>query len=265
MTTQLKISVIGVGNVGFHVAQVLHSKGHCIVEVYSREAAKTSETAASVAAAPLRELAALNTDTDVVLIAVKDDAIAEVAAQLPALPPSVVVAHTSGTVPSQQLARFAQYGVFYPLQTFHRNSPPQWERIPFCICANNARSEAVLLQLASDISPLVYAIDDEQRKYLHLSAVFVNNFCNHLLSISYRICHEAQVPFEILQPLAQETIVKAFGTPPSDPALRQSGPASRRDYSTMARHETLLQQQSAALELYHLLSEHIMMRLQENR
>jgi hypothetical protein len=57
---------------------------------------------------------------------------------------------------------------------------------------------------------------------LHVAAVFVNNFTNHLYQIGNEICDENQIPFSILHPLITETAQKIMNLPP---ALAQTGPA----------------------------------------
>ena len=74
--------------------------------------------------------------------------------------------------------------------------------------SNKSKDYALLETLAKTLSKNVYAINSEQRKALHVAAVFVNNFTNHLFTIGKDFCESNQVPFEILQPLIQETVEK---------------------------------------------------------
>ena len=59
--------------------------------------------------------------------------------------------------------------------------------------------------MALKISQDVRVISSEQRKYIHLAAVFACNFTNHMYAISEKLLKEHGLPFDILQPLIQET------------------------------------------------------------
>jgi uncharacterized HAD superfamily protein len=80
--------------------------------------------------------------------------------------------------------------------------------------------------VAKVISDKAFAINSEQRKALHVAAVFVNNFTNHLYTIGNKICEENQVPFDILKPLILETAHKIMTISPNE---AQTGPAKRND------------------------------------
>ena len=72
---------------------------------------------------------------------------------------------------------------------------------------------------------------------LHLAAVFVNNFTNHMLVQGREIALKAGFSFEILSPLIQETIAKALELGPEN---SQTGPAVRNDKNTIEKHLELL-------------------------
>ena len=73
-----------------------------------------------------------------------------------------------------------------------------------------------------------------QRKKLHIAAVFVNNFVNHLYRIGEDICEANEIPFEILHPLITETAAKINKLSPKE---AQTGPAKRNDAKTIAAHK----------------------------
>src|SRR5690606_12433218 len=104
------------------------------------------------------------------------------------------------------------------------------------------------------ISEQVYQVDSEQRRALHLSAVFVNNFVNHLYHIGEQICKKNQLPFDILRPLIAETAAKITEMPPLE---AQTGPAKRCDNSTLLKHREQLTPHPLYLQLYDLLTEAI--------
>jgi predicted short-subunit dehydrogenase-like oxidoreductase (DUF2520 family) len=119
--------------------------------------------------------------------------------------------------------------------------------------AENQIDFNVLESVAKSISNAVFAISSEQRKALHVSAVFVNNFANHLYQIGQQICEEHQVPFEILKPLIQETAEKIKTL---NPAEAQTGPAKRNDSTTIEAHLKYLTNENQK-NIYKILTQSI--------
>jgi predicted short-subunit dehydrogenase-like oxidoreductase (DUF2520 family) len=191
---------------------------------------------------------------NIFIIAVPDDIVPEIA-QNAAFPPDATVCHTSGTLPLTVLKRFPKRGVFYPLQTFTKGRPLDLSAVPFCIEAADAGTEKQLSTLARSVSRSVHLMDSEQRKALHLGAVFAGNFTNHLLALSKRIAEENNLAFDLLKPLVAETVAKALAA--QDPATVQTGPAVRRDEQTIKRHLQALRKHALWRKIYRLLTESI--------
>jgi predicted short-subunit dehydrogenase-like oxidoreductase (DUF2520 family) len=225
----IKITLIGSGNVAQHLIKAFaKSELVEIAQVFSRK----KETLAS-----LIEFDKIVDDfqdlkeADLYIIAVTDNAITEVSVQLPFI--NQLVVHTSGTASIETLDDKNRKGVFYPLQTFSKNKDVDFSVIPICLEAENKFDFRVLDTVAKSISKAVFPINSEQRKALHVAAVFVNNFTNHLYQIGQEICEENKVPFEILKPLIQETADKINTLNPTD---AQTGPAKRNDSTTIEAH-----------------------------
>jgi predicted short-subunit dehydrogenase-like oxidoreductase (DUF2520 family) len=144
-------------------------------------------------------------------------------------------------------------GVFYPLQTFTKNKAVEFKTIPICLESENGTDYQVLDRVAKSISEKVFAINSQQRKALHVAAVFVNNFTNHLFQIGHEICRENQVPFEILNPLIVETVQKIMVLSPEE---AQTGPAKRNDTATIETHESFLSAGNY-LNIYKILTQSI--------
>lgn len=189
-------------------------------------------------------------EADVYLIAVKDDAIPEVSLALSHK--ESVVAHTSGAVSLTAIAA-ERKGVFYPLQTFTEGKKLDFKPIPLCIEGSSPEAILVLQKLAYCLSDNVQQIDSDQRKKLHLAAVFVNNFTNHLFGVGEEICLESQLSFDLLKPLIRETAEKVQSM---SPKLAQTGPARRGDQKSMQEHLKLLKNKNQ-IALYTLCSEAI--------
>lgn len=184
----------------------------------------------------------------ITIIAVSDDAIAEVSSKIK----NDFVVHTSGSVAMNDLKNSHRKGVFYMLQTFSKDKKVDFNVIPFCLEAESKEDYQLLEFLAKSIGKKIYAISSEQRKTLHVAAVFVNNFTNHLFKIGNDICNTNNVPFEILQPLIKETVLKIEKL---SPEKAQTGPAIRNDKKTIKNHLNLLDKNQQ--KIYKILTKSI--------
>jgi len=170
---------------------------------------------------------------DVTIVAVSDNAISEVSSKIT----NSFVVHTSGSVALEALKNTGTKGVFYPLQSFTKDKEVDFTRIPFCFEAENKDDLSKLETLVSILNGKIYHINSEQRKSIHVAAVFVNNFTNHMYTIADDICKQYNVPFEILTPLIEETSLKIKNLSPKE---AQTGPAKRNDTETIQNHLNLL-------------------------
>jgi predicted short-subunit dehydrogenase-like oxidoreductase (DUF2520 family) len=244
----IKVVILGGGNVAFHLTkQLLKNVSVKLIQVYNRNLNainylkhKTSITN------NLNELK----KADVYIIAISDNAISNFSSKLNL--PNKLVVHTSGSVEMNDLKSNSNKGVFYPLQSFSKNSNLNFSEIPICIEAENTEDFLVLEKIATSITTNCFKINSEQRKYLHVAAVFVNNFVNHLYHIGNEICVENRIPFKILQPLINETAAKVRELAPFH---SQTGPAKRNDTSTILKQQSLLTTNKQ--EIYTLLTKSI--------
>ncbi len=249
----MKVSIIGSGNVASHIAKALHHQKVVVQSIWSRHFENAKDLAHKVdakAVAIIPEI--INDGSDLVIISVKDDVIAELAQQLVGY--KGIVAHTSGAVDLNVLNNNEQFGVFYPLQTFSKQTELNFAEVPVCIEASNEEGSTILNQLATKITKNVYTVNSEKRKTLHLAAVFACNFPNYLYGVAQQLLAKDGLDFEIIRPLIKETAHKvqhAF------PANVQTGPAARNDTHTLGKHEGLLQDNPNWLAIYKLLSEQI--------
>ena len=252
----MKIVLLGAGNVGVHLGKHLFHLGYTIPVVYSRNIATANALALQINALAVNTLDAIPTNADLYLLAVADNAILKLANALAmrGINRGLVV-HTSGGTPTEPLgAFFHNFGSFYPLQSFSKEKIPDWSSIPICIHANTTAGIQLLEQIAQKCSPHVHLINDEQRAALHVAAVFVNNFTNHLYHIGETITKNYQVDFNLLKPLINETVVKiAQHTPRS----MQTGPAKRNDTKTIEKHLNMLHNHPDWQHLYKILTQSI--------
>ncbi|MDG1264414.1 MAG: DUF2520 domain-containing protein [Flavobacteriaceae bacterium] len=229
----IKIIILGAGNVGTHLFRNLNSsKQTKVVQWYNRSLDSINKHKKEVAVTnQIKDLR----EADVYLLALSDDVIPEMAKQLKDL--KGIIAHTAGSVPMSILSESNNYGVFYPLQTFSKNRDTDFKNIPICLEASNESSYQTLFKLASTLGNNINKINSEQRLGLHTAAVFVNNFTNHLYQLGNTICKEQNISFRLLQPLIKETAAKIESMTPKD---AQTGPALRKDYITLQKHQDQL-------------------------
>jgi len=247
-----KITIIGSGCVANAFAEVIYSKGYEIKEIVGRREMAVNTLAEKVhAKANLNDFSSMNKESDLYILAIKDDAIPLVCEEL-RLDKGILV-HTSGSMEIQVLSKSSsQYGVLYPLQTFARERHLDFSKIPLFVLANNAEPEQMLFAFASMLSGKVAKMTDDTRTTIHLSAVFANNFTNFLLTQSKSIMDERQLDFQILKPLVEETVEKAFDI---GPEFSQTGPAKRNDRNIIKKHLSMLNRDKK--KLYSLISEMI--------
>jgi predicted short-subunit dehydrogenase-like oxidoreductase (DUF2520 family) len=245
----IKVSIIGSGNLAHHLIQAFQSNSSIeLVQVVARNTKTVAHLLDSNRI--ISDYTQLQ-EADLYIIAVSDDSIAEVSTALPF--ENRLVAHTSGTVSINSLDHKNHRAVFYPLQSFSKDKIVNFKTIPLCIEAENKKDVPTLKLIANAISDAVYDINSEQRKALHVAAVFVNNFVNHLYLIGNEICDANAIPFAILKPLIQETANKVATL---SPKAAQTGPAKRNDISTIAAHQQFLTDENQAA-IYNLLTQSI--------
>jgi predicted short-subunit dehydrogenase-like oxidoreductase (DUF2520 family) len=250
-----RISIIGAGNVAWHLAQALENAGHTIKEVWSRSPENAARLVDHLYAAEVHDSLDFSlSEAEVFILSVSDAAASAVLEQL-MLPPNALLVHTSGALPLEILAPAANaYGVFYPLQTFSKGRAVNFQQVPFCLEAGDKESLKQLRKLAGSLSKQIYELNGAKRQVLHVAAVFACNFTNHLLRISEEILDEHEIEGALLHPLIAETIQKSMEI---GAAGAQTGPAVREDRSVLAAHLQQLEAQPAWAELYYLLSEDI--------
>jgi len=259
----MKISIIGTGNIAWHLGLILEDKRHAVLEVFGRDLLKAKQLASLFYnAQATNTLDFSESHAQVFILAVSDDAIKEVCSEL-LLPENAILVHTSGTRSLEELQQLmlmyhdlpVNCGVFYPLMTFTKGKKVDFIQIPFCIEATEVWVEKILVSIAQDISQVVYLVSSEERRKLHLAAVFSCNFTNHLMGIAKEMLDKEAIPFELLRPLINETLSKAFAS--NHPFEVQTGPAIRRDTGTIHQHLDQLKEQKKWLEIYEILTESI--------
>ena len=252
----MEVSFIGSGNLAWHLAAALDNTDYSVREVFSRHPANARALVERLYNAQIRStLDFSDSNSRIFIVAVPDDVLPDIVEDI-ILPQNTILVHTSGSRPLAVLqdagARYT--GVFYPLQTFSKKTKVDFGEIPVFIESDDRETEKTLLAMAKSISRKVFRISSEQRKALHIAAVFASNFTNHMLTISKAIMSKNNLQYEWLKPLIAETINKSLQIGP-EPA--QTGPARRGDLEILDAHMAFLEDDEAVAEIYRVISQHI--------
>lgn len=175
--------------------------------------------------------------TNIIIVAVPDHRLKNVLDIISCSPDTLIV-HTAGSFGIDVFpVHIQRRGIFYPLQTFSKERKVVFKDLPFLLESSDKKSCAVLKELAESIKGKVYFADYEHRRMLHIAAVFVCNFTNHMFTIGGEIALKAGFSYEVLEPLVKETVLKAMDI---GPEKSQTGPAVRNDQNTIGKHLELL-------------------------
>lgn len=260
MRVVYKITLIGSGNVATNLALAFEQAGHQVIQVWSR-----TKVNAETLSSKLKECTAtasldLQSNTsDIFILSVPDDCVDSVIRHIK-LPKAACLAHTSGTVPLGKLeehSRIANLGVFYPLQTFLKEDPQSLSEVPVLLESSSSHMMRIMQSLGESVSQQVLEMSSEDRKTLHVAAVFASNFTNHILYAAEEVLSSINRDIGILKPLTQRTIHNIFSR---GVAESLTGPAKRGDRKTIHEHETILDQNPALKRLYKEITNQIEIR-----
>ena len=249
----MNIVIIGTGNTATVLGKKFKEAGHHIVQVFGRDASAASKLAYQFDTESTNYWSVIRKNADFYLVAVADDAIAEVAKHVHV--PGKLVAHTAASVAKDVLKTMSHhYGVFYPLQSL-RKDVDELPDIPVFIDASDEGTGKKLEQLARSISrEKVIVAGDKERLKLHVAAVIVSNFTNHLYKLAEDYCKREGLDFKQLLPLIEETAQRLKTISPSD---AQTGPAIRHDQPTIEQHLIVLEKYPHLKKIYEVMTESI--------
>lgn len=243
-------NIIGTGNTAWFFATKLYAAGHVCNGVYGRDINKATTLANTIDTKPYLLEIGVPDNADICILAVSDNAIMEVCSKLQ-FSDSILI-HTAGALPIDILSNAAlKYGVLWPVYSITKEQLPDTRNIPVVFEASDLDVRQTLYEIGRSFTDNLYDADSEKRRWLHLTAVFSNNFTNHLFSIAEKICVEQDIPFSILLPIIQQTVERLQN---SSPFALQTGPAKRNDSKTQETHLDLLKLNTHWQEVYRAIS-----------
>ncbi len=247
----IKVAIIGSGKLAQNLLRACCQGEFEVTALWARNTQKAEELAQAFKVPIADSLQAASVQTDMVFLAISDNAIEVIAREINT---QAIVVHCSGILPATILRKHANYGVFWPIQTFSEHRILNFKDIPIAIEASDEENKRILEVVADTLGQKAIMVSQTQRQNLHLSAVFVNNFSNHLFVLMQDFLGRNQLSFDNLLPLILETAEKLKVL---SPAEAQTGPASRGDENSLEIHRKIMANEPKLLDIYNLISKSI--------
>ena len=249
----MNVTFIGSGNCAMVLARLCRQKGQHVKQIISRNEISGSALAEETGASYINMTGIPDMNTDLVIIALSDNALYKALAGFNF--GNIPVVHTGGSASVQVLENVSKnIGVFYPLQSLSRDNM-KIPSIPFIIEAGNPEMLVFLKGFALTLGDHAEEMSEEKRLRLHAAAVIVNNFTNYLYGVAKTFCDSEQLDFNLLKPLILETAERIMHHSPLDV---QTGPAVRKDNVTLDKHLRLLNDYPKLRTMYMRLTDGIM-------
>ncbi|MEP7107805.1 MAG: DUF2520 domain-containing protein [Ferruginibacter sp.] len=250
----MRVVIIGAGNVASVFGRLIKKANHEIIQVVSRNITNARVLANELDAAFSNDPAILDTSADLYVVAMADAALNEIHESY--FLGDKLIVHTAGSVSRDILKSVSvNYGVIYPLQSLRKESLELSRDIPLLIDGISEEVISMIEKFALTLSSKVTRVNDEQRLKLHVAAVIVSNFTNHMYTLAAGYCYEEGLDFKMLQPLIEETALRLRY---HDPGEMQTGPAARKDRMTLDKHLQVLSRHPLLKNLYQRITESIM-------
>jgi len=249
----MQIVIIGSGNVASVLGRLCKQNGHQVVQVISRNAAHAKELADELNCDYADYNGEINSHAELYLVAVADTALFDLNQNFSL--GNKLILHTAGSVSRDVLKNVSvNYGVLYPLQSL-RKEMQYANDIPLLVDGNTEETITLIEDFAKTLSLNISKANDEQRLKLHVAAVVVSNFTNHLYALAEDFCKKEGVDFALLAPLIKETAERIQYASPAD---IQTGPAVRNDIFTIEKHLRILANHPILKNIYIKLTDSIM-------
>jgi len=236
----LKLGILGGGRAAWAFGSTWRRIGWPIDGAWLR--AESKSHLPELLGTPRKEVEAL--DADVLLVAVTDRAIEEVAAMIP---PGRVIFHASGATPAVR-------GGFslHPLKSLPPLGAPSDLAGALLVFEGSHREMAERIAAASGTR--FAAITAEEKVRYHAGAVFGANYVAALLDIA-----EELVGIDgARDDLANLALSAVENWRLHSDERRFTGPAARRDVAVLERHQAALAERPEFAEIYRLLAAHIL-------
>lgn len=173
-------------------------------------------------------------NADLFIIAVSDSSIQNISKLINK---DYFLVHCSGATSINVFKNHKRSGILFPVQSITKHKHNIFEKAPFCIEAKEENDLMLLKKLVLSLKGSYMCLNSKQRANVHLSAVWINNFVNHIIYKGKKVCDKNNIPYSIIKPLLKNTINQALT---NDPFIIQTGPARREDEITLKNHLNLM-------------------------
>ncbi len=249
MGRKLKISLIGSGTVGAVITTALFKRGYRVSSIINRTGSSAARLGAKVGCTRVSTSAEdLAADTQLLLIAVPDDALESVATSVAAVRKlsvrSMAAIHFSGARASDALLPLKKKGgttaSLHPIQTFPPSRSPS-QLLPrlkgiFYGIEGDEEGLKIADTLTTELGGTAIVIPREMKPLYHTACVFASNYLVVLLNALHDLARSSKLYFswpEVFGPLMTSTMENAIRT---GPAAALSGPIMRNDSKTVELH-----------------------------
>jgi len=244
-----KIYIVGYGNLGKHLSEYFIENNVNFGGIFTDQHLAIS----GIDIYRKSKINAILKGGEVLFVTTKDDEIARVIHQVENT--EIVKIYCSGSVSLESFENIRNCGVWYPLYSFSGNTSIDWKKVPVFLEYSNEHVFEILSNLCGHLNKQFHILSSTERKQLHLSAVFANNFVNAcFIGANEVIKGNESLKFDYLLPIIQQTIDKISV---GNPIESQTGPAKRNDVSTMSKHLKMLSNSTSEQELYIAISKFI--------
>ena len=230
----MRIVIVGPGRAGGAIAIAASDAGHSIEAIVARRSDDLD--LATRFGLPVLALGAAMPSADLLVVAVRDDALGDVAVLLSEVAEGVPAAvHLSGLAPVSVLKPLAQHGIaigaFHPLQTL-----PDAERGADALDGSSIAVTAepelatLLAEFARSLGAASFEISDDRKPLYHAAAAASANYVIAALGLAQDLFAAADLDAAVARPLVEAVVANAFELGAST-AL--TGPIARGDVGTV--------------------------------
>ena len=246
------IVLVGTGRMAFHLGHAIVRAGWKLRGIAGRDDARARALAQELDST-YYDIEEAWPEAALYILAVSDDAVRELAKRIDR--PNAVIVHTSGALGKEALGDHPHRGVLWPIKSLSPGTPSDLSSTPLVIDASDDVTRSVLSDLARSISGKVLELPTEQRRRLHLAAVFASNFPVFLMHRAEQLLEQEGIDPALLLPLWNNAAQKVAE---KGAAAALTGPARRGDVETIRGHLVTLTSDPDLRDLYLRMSRSIL-------
>lgn len=247
----MKFALIGASRTGITIAYHLWKKGHIPVSLWNRSESKFTKIAEFVPFETVTsDIRQIDNTCDFIIFSVSDDVLEIVVADFFKHHKiyEQLIFHTSGSMDSSVFGDYKKSGSLHPVISI-ASIEKGIEVLPLTTFTCEGEIAKELQKIALEIGKNGVILSSQQKKAIHLSAVFMNNYLNGLMEEVKRFNQKYGIENagEILQEITLQTVNQGWLSP-IEKSL--TGPVKRGDEKTIRQHLEMLENDKLLQQLY---------------